>query len=175
MYVAHLIRLESRNYKNLFHCLSNMANPCRYGSESHSRTSHRSCRLIPRNVPSNEEKPLICILKCQISKCSSMRLEPKGCHRQWLSVVKAIRRLYSAFYYTRNGSMAKTQPSWDWILEQLPLVLQIVHLDIRKPFRGNYTIFFYSNNRYFSRPIHAKLNEESNGVNFKAIPLVYGE
>jgi len=57
----------------------------------------------------------------------------------------------------------------------LSVLLQILHLDIPKPSRDNYTIFYYSNNRYFSTPLHVKLNEESNGTNYKAIPLVCEE
>jgi len=46
VYIAHLIRIESVNYKNLSHCSSGMANFCRCSSESHSRASHnRSCHL----------------------------------------------------------------------------------------------------------------------------------
>jgi len=56
-----------------------------------------------------------------------------------------------------------------------PLVLWILVLDIPKPFRGDYTRFFYSNNRYFSTLLDVKLNEESDSVNFKVFPLVYGE
>jgi len=48
-------------------------------------------------------------------------------------------------------------------------------MDIPKPFKGNYTIFSYPNNRYFSKVLDVKLNEEFNGVNFKAIPLVCEE
>ena len=53
------------------------------------------------------------MLKCQISKCSSMRLEPTGRHCQRWSVVKAIIDVYSVVYYTNGGFQGKAQNSWD--------------------------------------------------------------
>lgn len=48
-------------------------------------------------------------------------------------------------------------------------------MDIPKPFRGNYTKWYYSNSKYFSTLLDIKLDEESNGAKFEAIPLVCGE
>ena len=104
-----------------------------------------------------------------------MRLEPTGWHRQRLRVYSEDNWTSTVSLLYKRSLLGQQQQPWLGLNFRDPTGALDQKLGIPKPFRDNYTRFFYSNYRYFSTFLHVKLNEEFDGASFKAIDLVCGE